>query len=104
MRPCLLLLAALLPTATVPAQNLFARAKGNANAIADLRASALGDILTITITERHSVKNEDKVERSNDTTLAARLEAYTLSDRTFESDGLPRSRHETYVSRDGQRP
>ena len=49
-----------------------------------------GDILTIVISEVHSVTNEDKVERTNTTSLAARLEDYTLSSDTFKSNTLPR--------------
>ena len=51
---------------------------------------SVGDILTISVRESTSVKNEDKVERSNDSSLAARLEAFTLSDKTFQSSALPR--------------
>lgn len=76
--------------AALPGQNLYAAAHGNGSIISDLRARAVGDILTITIQETHSVKNEDKTERSNDTSLAARLEAYTLSDKTFLANTLPK--------------
>jgi flagellar L-ring protein precursor FlgH len=83
-------LAALALSTALPAQNLFAQARGGGSIISDLRARAVGDILTITIQEKHSVKNEDKTERSNDTSLAARLEAYSLSDKTFLANSLPR--------------
>lgn len=76
--------------ALAPAQNLFQQAQNGGSLIADLRAARIGDILTVTIQEAHSVKNEEKTERSNDTSLAARLEAYTLSDKTFQSSGLPK--------------
>ncbi len=72
------------------AQNPYVRAGANIGILADLRARNVGDILTVTIQEQTSVKNEDKVERRNDTTLAARLEAYSLSDKTFKSSGLPK--------------
>jgi flagellar L-ring protein precursor FlgH len=36
------------------------------------------------------VKNEDKIERGNTTTLAAQLEAYTLGDSAFKTNVLPR--------------
>jgi flagellar L-ring protein FlgH len=72
------------------AQNPYVRAGAVISTTADLKARAVGDVLTITIQEQHSVKNEDKVERRNDTSLAARLEAYTLSDKTFQSNVLPR--------------
>jgi flagellar L-ring protein precursor FlgH len=82
---CLLSLAA-----PVAAQNPYVRAGANVSSIADLKARNVGDILTITVQEVTSVRNQEKVERSQDTTLAARLEAYNLSDRTFESNELPR--------------
>lgn len=76
--------------AALTAQNPYARAGVHLAAIADQRARVVGDILTISIQELHTVRNEDRVERSNDTTLQARLEAYTLSDQTFKSNTLPR--------------
>jgi len=76
--------------AELTAQNPYLQVGARIAAIADQRARAIGDVLTITITETHSIKNEAKVERRNDTTLAARLEAYSLSDRTFQSNVLPR--------------
>jgi flagellar L-ring protein FlgH len=72
------------------AQNPYLRNGVAISAIADLRARNVGDILTVLIQEQHSVKNEDKVERRNDTSLAARLESYSLSDKTFQSNTLPR--------------
>ncbi|MCA8963748.1 MAG: flagellar basal body L-ring protein FlgH [Planctomycetes bacterium] len=70
--------------------NPYVRAGAQVGVITDLRARNVGDILTITIQETTTVKNEDKVERRNDTSLAARLEAYTLSDKTFSSSALPK--------------
>jgi flagellar L-ring protein precursor FlgH len=78
------------PGAALRAQNPYVRPGVVVSVAADLRARGIGDVLTIAIVESHSVKNEDKVERSNDTTLAARLEAYSLSDKTFKSNSLPR--------------
>lgn len=72
------------------AQNPYVRAGASIGSINDLRARNIGDILTVTIQEQHSVKNEEKVERTNDTSLAARIEAYTLSDKTFKSNVLPK--------------
>ena len=76
--------------ATSQAQNLYRMTEGSASLIRDLRAGTVGDILTITIDETTKVKNEDKVGRENSSSLAARLEAYTLSDKTFEENNLPR--------------
>lgn len=71
-------------------QNPYVRAGANLGIAADLRARHVGDILTVTVQEQTSIKNEDKVERRNNTTLAARLEAYSLSERTFLSNSLPK--------------
>ena len=86
----LLAAAAVTSLAAQSPQNPYVRAGARVSSIADLRARAVGDLVTITIQEQTRVKNEDKVERTNDTTLAARLEAYSLSDRTFTSNSLPR--------------
>ena len=71
------------------AQNPYIRAGAKIAAAADLRARSVGDVLTIGIQETHSVRNEDKTERSNDTSLSARLEAFTLSDDAFNATALP---------------
>ena len=84
----LCLIAAL--AAPVAAQNPYVRAGANLGVVADLRARNVGDILTVVIQEQHSVSNQDKVERRNDTSLAARLEAYSLSEDTFKTGNLPR--------------
>lgn len=88
MSPAIVVLFAAVSTGL--AQNVYTRPGAEVGVIRDLRARNVGDILTITIQETTTVKNEDKVERRNDTTLAARLEAFTLSDKTFQSSGLPR--------------
>jgi len=90
MRSIILLSASLLLAATARAQNPYVRVGANIGVVSDLRARNVGDILTVLIQEKHTVKNEDKVERTQDTSLAARLEAYTLSDKTFQSNTLPR--------------
>jgi len=84
-----LLLTLAMITAAAPAQNLFANS-GSAAVITDKSARNVGDILTVTIAETHSVKNEDKVERSKNTTLASSLEAFTLSDKVFKTNALPK--------------
>ena len=76
--------------ATAPAQNRYVRTGVRISAIADQRARHVGDILTVLIQEQSTVQNEERTERSNDTSLAARLEAYSLSDDTFKSNVLPR--------------
>ncbi len=76
--------------APAAAQNPYVRAGANLGVVADLRARNVGDILTVVVQEQHSVSNQDKVERRNDTSLAARLEAYSLSEDTFKASGLPR--------------
>jgi flagellar L-ring protein precursor FlgH len=72
------------------AQNPYVKTGAIVGIVADPRARNVGDILTVVIQEQHSVKNEDRVERRNDTSLAARLETYTLTDGTFKGNTLPR--------------
>ncbi|MCR9244288.1 MAG: flagellar basal body L-ring protein FlgH [bacterium] len=72
------------------AQNPYVRAGVSISIASDPRARAIGDILTVTIQEQTSVQNEEKVERRNDTSLAARLESFSLSDKTFKGSTLPR--------------
>ena len=81
-------IAAFAPSAA--AQNPYVRTGAIISATSDLKARNIGDILTVTIQEQTTVKNEDKVERRNDTSLQARIEAYSLSDKTFKSNTLPR--------------
>ncbi|MCA8941465.1 MAG: flagellar basal body L-ring protein FlgH [Planctomycetes bacterium] len=79
-------LALALPCA---AQNLYQQRATRGSLIDDHTARNVGDVLSIVIQERHKVKNEDKVERSNSTTLQAQLDAYTLSSDTFNTNVLP---------------
>jgi flagellar L-ring protein precursor FlgH len=81
--------AALLLPAAAGAQNLFKHRKSPISLIADHRAAAIGDILTVVVKEAHKVKNEDKVERTLDSMLRLQLEAYTLTNKTFKSNVLP---------------
>jgi flagellar L-ring protein precursor FlgH len=83
------LLAAIALPAALPAQNLYKQTLHPRSLIADHRASQLGDILTIVIQENHKVLNEDKVDRSNESSLRADLEEYSLSERTFKTNILP---------------
>ena len=76
--------------ASLSAQNIYKKPGGRGSVISDLRARKVGDILTVLIQEQTTVRNEDRVERSNDTTLAARLDAYSLSSSTFNNNVLPR--------------
>jgi flagellar L-ring protein FlgH len=90
MRTTIISLLLLFAAAPGAAQNPYVRAGANISAVADLKARNVGDILTIAVQEQTSIKNEDKVERTNDTSLAARLEAFTLSDATFKENILPK--------------
>lgn len=65
------------------AQNLYLKAGNPAAPIDDHRASRVGDILAVLISETHKVKNEDKVDRKNESSLSWRLEQFTLSSDTF---------------------
>lgn len=83
--------AALLPaiTGALSAQNPYVRTGARISAVADLRARSVGDLLTIQIQETHTVRNEDKTERSSDSSLSARLATFTLSDSAFPANTLP---------------
>lgn len=83
------LLVALLP-APATAQNPYTKPGVRLSTISNLVARNVGDILTVLIQEQTTVRNEERVERSNDTTLAARLDAYSLSSKTFKDNVLPR--------------
>jgi flagellar L-ring protein FlgH len=76
--------------AGLAAQNPYVRSGAGVAVIADPRARNIGDILTIVVQEQTTVRNEERTERRQDTSLAARLEAYSLSDKTFQSNTLPR--------------
>ncbi len=86
----LVVLAAFAAASLLPAQNLYKRSPAPRSSIADHRATAVGDILTIIVNETHKVSNNDKTERTADTSLAARFEAYTLSNDTFKTNVLPK--------------
>ncbi|MEO0481383.1 MAG: flagellar basal body L-ring protein FlgH [Planctomycetota bacterium] len=75
--------------AEVEAQNLYARTRAPRTLVGDNTARFVGDILTIRVLEEHRIRDEDDVERNNSTSLAARLEAFTLDDNAFRSE-LPR--------------
>lgn len=83
------LLVALL-AAPATAQNPYTKPGVRLSTISNLVARNVGDILTVLIQEQTTVRNEERVERSNDTTLAARLDAYSLSSKTFKDNVLPR--------------
>jgi len=82
-------LAAGLPS-TLHAQNMFMQRHTQGTLIEDLTAAHVGDLLSIIISETQRIKNQDKVERSNISSLEARLNAYTLGKDTFNENVLPR--------------
>lgn len=90
MRISTILLASLATIGVCTAQNPYVRAGSSIGVVNDPRARNVGDILTVVVQEQQSVRNEDRVERRNDTSLAARLESFSLSDQTFKSNTLPR--------------
>lgn len=102
-RSVLLLAACTAGTAAaLPAQNPYLRAGAQVAVVQDIRARNVGDILTITIQEQHSVDTQDKVERRNDTSLSARLAAWTIKDNTFKDGVLPRIEIEKESTFDGE--
>ncbi|MCB9917128.1 MAG: flagellar basal body L-ring protein FlgH [Planctomycetes bacterium] len=74
------------------AQSIFARSSSRSahhGLIDDLKASRIGDILTVVIRESHKVKNEDKVNRTSNSSLAASLEAFDIKPNAFTNGLLP---------------
>ncbi|MCA8968247.1 MAG: flagellar basal body L-ring protein FlgH [Planctomycetes bacterium] len=74
------------------AQSIFARSSSRSThhgLIDDLKASRIGDILTVVIRESHKVKNEDKVNRTSNSSLAASLEAFDIKPNAFTNGLLP---------------
>ncbi len=90
MKTTTIVLSLLAAAAPLAAQNPYVRTGATISAIADLKARNVGDILTVSVQEQTTVKNVDKVERTNSSTLAARLEAFTLTDSTFKQNVLPK--------------
>ena len=72
------------------AQNPYVRSNARIATASDLRARNVGDLLTVTIQEQHQVKNDDKVERKQDSSLKAALDAFTLSSKAFDQGSLPK--------------
>ena len=90
MNKLALALAMLASAHVASAQNLYKRARHAAAAIADTRATGVGDILTVIIKEATKIKQEDKVNRTNSTSLAARLESFNLKDNLVTNNVLPK--------------
>lgn len=82
-------LCALAFVAGTAAQNPYVRVGAQNGIVSDPRARNIGDILTITVQEQTSVVNNDKIERTNSTSLAARLEAFTIDSNAFNGGSLP---------------
>ncbi|MEZ5989379.1 MAG: flagellar basal body L-ring protein FlgH [Planctomycetota bacterium] len=85
-------LVALLAAPGAPAQSLHAKAAQRTtprDLVSTLSARARGDILTIVISEQHKVKNEDKVDRTASSSLAARLESFDIKPDAFPAGLLP---------------
>lgn len=82
------LLSAVL-AAPASAQNLFKERRTSGQMTDPIIAREVGDILTVVISERHRIRNEDTVERSNETVFNARLDQYTLTQGTFAENVLP---------------
>lgn len=87
--PSIAILMLALPS-VLPAQNMFMQRHTQGTLIEDHTAARVGDLLSIVISETQRIKNEDKVERTNTSSLEARLDAYTLGKDTFNENVLPR--------------
>ena len=74
----LVALAAL--TAHASSQSLYKRAGGRgASLVSDLRASGIGDILTVVIREEHKIEQEDKTNRATRSTFNAKVDAFQIA-------------------------
>lgn len=92
MKPPALALALCLAAPTAAAQSLHAIASQRTSPrdlVSTLSARARGDILTIVISEQHKVKNEDKVDRTASSSLAAKLESFNIAPEAFPNGVLP---------------
>jgi len=65
--------------AAARAQSLYKNAgQPKCSLISDLRASGIGDILTVVIRETHKVEQKDITDRKNDTSLSAKLATFNV--------------------------
>lgn len=95
-------LLALALASGLAAQNPYVLTSARIASVSDQRARHVGDILTVVIQEQSSVQNEERTQRTKDTTLATRLEAYTLNDKTFNQNILPKLDVRTDTAFNGQ--
>ena len=81
----LLLLAAAGWAPALPGQSLWKKARRKISPIEDIIARNIGDILTIVVKEDHKTKAQDKTDRKQENTLYAKLQAYTITPKTFQT-------------------
>lgn len=91
MQPgCFFLIALAGFAARAPAQSLYKRAGGHGGSlVSDLRASNIGDILTVVIRENHKVAQEDKTDRTNKSDFKASVDIFELA-KTKLTDKFPK--------------
>jgi flagellar L-ring protein precursor FlgH len=78
MTSIVIALAAL--TSSAAAQSLYKRAGGrSASLVSDLRASSIGDILTVVIREEHKIEQEDKTNRSTTSSFKAQVDIFQIA-------------------------
>ncbi len=80
-----LLLTALLGGPASQGQSLWKKARRKISPIEDIIARNIGDILTIVVKEDHKTKAQDKTDRKQENTLYAKLQAYTITPKTFRT-------------------
>jgi len=71
--------------APLPGQSLWKKARRKISPIEDIIARNIGDILTIVVKEDHKTKAQDKTDRKQENTLYAKLQAYTITPKTFKT-------------------
>ncbi|MFQ5504060.1 MAG: flagellar basal body L-ring protein FlgH [Planctomycetota bacterium] len=92
MTVCALAIVSAVASTEACAQSLFARgvkSKTYRALVSDHTAYSIGDILTIVIKEEHKVNQDDKVNRTQKSTLAAKLESFKIKPDVFKASLLP---------------
>ena len=82
---CSIVLLAFGATPVLQGQSLWKKARRKISPIEDVIARNIGDILTVVVKEDHKTKAMDKTDRKQENTLYAKLQAYTITPKTFKT-------------------
>jgi flagellar L-ring protein precursor FlgH len=81
--PARTLIAFLVTAALVPAQSLWNPDRPSPSLFSDTTARACGDVLTIVISEKQTVKNKEETEMAKTTSLEAALTNFDIAPNAF---------------------